>query len=126
MRDPEFLSVGQVERLHARLVASFGGTQGVRDAGAFEGAVLQPRNVFLYDGGDLFEIAAAYAFYIAQAQAFLDGNKRTGMAAALIFLEGNGITVPTATERLHDAMIGIAERRVTRVELAAVLRELVG
>lgn len=103
MRDPEFLSVGQVERLHARLVASFGGTQGVRDAGAFEGAVLQPRNVFLYDGGDLFEIAAA-----------------------LIFLEGNGITVPMATERLHDAMIGIAERRVTRVELAAVLRELVG
>lgn len=42
-------------------------------------------------------MAAAYAFHLAESQAFLDVNKRTGMAAALVFLSGNGVTVPEAS-----------------------------
>jgi hypothetical protein len=81
MSEPSFLTVAQVERLHEKLINRFGGSPGLRDRVLFESAVIQPRNVYYYGQGDLFDIAAAYAFHISEAQAFLDGNKRTGMAA---------------------------------------------
>jgi death-on-curing protein len=68
----------------------------------------------------------AYAFHLAQAQAFIDGNKRTGIGAALVFLEGSGISVPEATEELYTAMIAVAERRMDKPGLAALLRRLCG
>jgi death-on-curing family protein len=70
-----------------------GGQDGVRDPWALESAVIHPRNVFYYAQGDLFDVAAAYAFHLAESQAFLDGNKRTGIAVALVFLRLNGVTV---------------------------------
>lgn len=70
-------------------------------------------------------MAAAYAFHIAQNQPFLDGNKRTGLVAALVFLDLNGITVLDPEEKLYDAMISIAERRMDKDGLAELLRELV-
>lgn len=73
---------------------------------------------------DLAHMAAAYAFHIAQNQPFLDGNKRTGLVAALVFLDLNGITVLDPQERLYDAMIAIAERRTDKDGLAELLREL--
>jgi death-on-curing protein len=103
-----------------------GGQDGVWDPAAFESAVMQPRNVWHYAQGDLFDIAAAYAFHLAEAQAFLDGNKRTGMSAALVFLEGNDVPVPEATSELYEAMIAIAERRMGKPELATLLRRLCG
>jgi len=90
---PAFLSVEQVAALHRVALERHGGPDGLRDPAAFESAVMQPRSVWFYAQGDLFDVAAAYAFHLAEAQAFLDGNKRTGMGAALVFLEGNGITV---------------------------------
>ncbi len=83
-------------------------------------------NVHYYGGGDLFEIAAAYAFHISQAQAFLDGNKRTAVAAALLFLRANGVQGVPDQGRLYDAMIAIAERRLDKAGLATLLRELLG
>ncbi|HWL53387.1 MAG TPA: type II toxin-antitoxin system death-on-curing family toxin [Chthoniobacteraceae bacterium] len=124
MNEPLFLTAEQVERLHQKLIDCFGGLHGLRDPLLYEGAVIQPRNVYYYAQGDLFDVAAAYAFHIAQAQAFLDGNKRTGMAAALTFLELNGVTVPVGTDRLHQAMIAIAEKRMDRGQLATVFREM--
>jgi len=80
----------------------------------------------VYAGGDLFEVAAAYAFHLAESQAFVDGNKRTGMAAALTFLRLNGKTLSRHTDELYAAMIAIAARRMGRPELAALLRRLCG
>ncbi len=124
MSDPLFLTVPQVETLHRMALERHGGQDGLRDRAALESATMQPCNVWLYSQGGLFEIAAAYAFHIAEAQAFLDGNKRTGMSAALVFLEGNGIEVPVATEKLYAAMIDISERRLDKTGLAALLRTL--
>src|SRR6266404_2050871 len=73
---------------------------------------------------DLSHMAAAYAFHIAQNQPFLDGNKRTGLVAALVFLDLNGIIVLDPKERLYIAMIAIAERRMDKQGLAELLREL--
>jgi len=71
-----------------------GGLHGLRDENALESAIAAARNVYLYGGGDPYEIAAAYAYHIAESQAYLDGNKRTGAQAALIFMEGCGIDGP--------------------------------
>ena len=69
-------------------------------------------------------MATAYAFHWAEAQAFVDGNKRTGMSATLVFLEGNGSPVPEATGELYAAMIALAERRLDKAGTAALLRRL--
>ena len=124
MSEPVFLSVEDVEDLHARQLQRFGGSAGLRDRAGFEAAVFQPQNVYFYAVGDLYELAAAYAFHISQAQAFLDGNKRTAASAALAFLQLNGIPVAGGIDLLYDAMIGIAEKRVDRARLAALFRQL--
>ncbi len=91
MNQPVFLSVQQVEALHDEAICQFGGTHGIRDRATLESAIFHPQNVFFYGKADLYEIAAAYAFHLAEAQAVLDGNKRVAVAAALTFLEANGI-----------------------------------
>ncbi len=126
MNEPVFVTLEQVLRAHERSLQSHGGSPGVRDEGLFESAVNQPLSDYFYGGADLFGIAAAYAFHIAQAQAFLDGNKRTAIATALVFLEQNGVATRTETSVLYDAMIGIAERRLTKADLADVFRKLFG
>jgi death-on-curing protein len=119
-----FLTREQGEQLHRIALEQHGGQDGVRDPSGLEAAVTGPRNVHYYAGGDVFDVAAAYAFHLTQSQAFVDGNKRTGMAAALVFLRVNGATVPRATGDLHAAMIPIAERRMTTSDMAALLRRL--
>lgn len=69
-------------------------------------------------------MAAACAFHIAQNQPVVDGNKRTGLLAALVFLDLNGVVIADPEGRLYDAMIEIAERRLDKVGLAGVLRSL--
>src|SRR5262245_14028368 len=124
MSEPRFLEVRQVEQLHADSLARHGGSTGIRDFGALESAVFSAQNVYFYSGGDLYEIAAAYAFHIAEAQAFIDGNKRAAVSAALTFLEGNGIETHTSTTPLHEAMISIAKRELDKAGLAELLRTL--
>lgn len=124
MSDPVFLTLEQVKTLHRMALDRHGGQDGVRDAATLDSAVMHPCNAWLYGQGDLFDIAAAYAFHLAQAQAFVDGNKRTGIGAALVFLEGNGVSVPQATQELYEAMIAIAERRLDKPGLAALFRRL--
>lgn len=124
MSDPSFLSVALVEALHGESIARFGGTLGLRDRAGLEAAVGQPLNAFYYSRCDLFDLAAAYAFHIAQAQAFLDGNKRTAVAAALAFLEANGVETRQFSDRkIYEGMIAIAEKRLTKADLAKIFRE---
>ncbi|WP_269542053.1 type II toxin-antitoxin system death-on-curing family toxin [Cerasicoccus fimbriatus] len=124
---PVFLTTEQVERLHRRSLDLYGGQDGLRDRPLFEGSVAQAQQVFVYEEADVFGIAAAYCFHLAQAQAFVDGNKRTAVAAGLTFLNLNGIeTDRDISDRLYDAMIAIANRQLSRQELADLLRELLG
>ncbi|MDQ3802275.1 MAG: type II toxin-antitoxin system death-on-curing family toxin [Acidobacteriota bacterium] len=111
--EPDFLSVGDVIQIHDEQLAAYGGTAGVRDRALLESAVATPRASFgeAYLHEDLAHMAAAYAFHIVQNQPFVDGNKRPGLVAALVFLDLNGVTVLDPQERLYDAMIAIAERR---------------
>lgn len=125
--EPVFLTAAQVEAFHALALELYCGRDGLRDRSLFEGAVAQAQNVYWYGYGDLYDIAAAYCFHIAQAQAFLDGNKRTAVAAGLAFLKLNGVnTQMELTRPLYNALIEVAEHRLDREGLANLLRDLLG
>lgn len=124
MTEPRFLSFEQVVEIHGDAIEQFGGTLGIREHTSLESAIFHPQNVNFYGGGDLFDVAAAYAYHIAEAQAFLDGNKRAAIGSALTFLEGNAISTDAEFSLLYDAMIGIAEKRVSKSDLASLMRTL--
>lgn len=104
----------------------YGGADGIRDPALLESALAAPQASFggQYLHGDVFAMAAACAFHIAQNQPFLDGNKRTGLVAALVFLDLNGVWLEDPECRLYDAMIAMAERRLDKDGLALLLQEL--
>ena len=124
MTDPVFLDVEDVLLIHEEQLARYGGAAGVRDAGLLESGVAVPRasagGEFAHE--DLFAMAAAYAFHIAQNQPFLDGNKRTGLLAALVFLDLNGVVIDDPEGTLYEAMIAVAERRLDKAGLATAFK----
>ena len=75
---------------------------------------------------DLFEMASAYGFHIAQNHPFVDGDKRTALACALVFLELNGVSLADPDGRLYRAMIDIAAGDMDKLRLASVFRDLEG
>ncbi len=123
---PEFLTVADVLELHAEQLHRFGGADGLRDLGLLESAVAQPNagfgGVLLHPG--LFEMAAAYLYPIVCNHAFVDGDKRTGLLAALVFLDLNGIVVAHGTDALFELTLAVAEGRMTKPAVAEELRRL--
>ncbi len=94
MPEPRFLTLDEVLYLHDHSLARFGGSAGIRESGLIESALVSAENAHWYGRGGQYEIAAAYAFHLAESQAFLDGNKRTGVTAAIAFLTLNGVQFP--------------------------------
>ena len=123
MNEPRFVDRQTVDSLHRLSLEEHGGQDGVRNEHGLESALAQPQNVHAYAQGDLADMAAAYAYHIAENQPFIDGNKRTAILAALYFFEANGVNTSSLTNaELYDAMIGIAEKRVDKAGLAAIFR----
>ena len=106
MNEPIFLTLDHVLRLHRRQIEKFGGDEGVRDLGLIDSAIAQPQQSFggqyLHKG--LAEMAAAYLFHLVSNHGFVDGNKRIGAAAALVFLELNGIDTDAIDEAQLEAL----------------------
>jgi len=125
VEEPKFLTLAEVLYLHDESLARFGGMAGVGNPGLVESALGSAQNAFWYGQGGLFEIAAAYAFHIAEAQAFVDGNKRTAAVSAIMFLRNNGVPFPADDGSVYAAMIDIAEKRLDKPGLAETLRRLV-
>ncbi|MGI8481810.1 MAG: type II toxin-antitoxin system death-on-curing family toxin [Chthoniobacterales bacterium] len=120
------LSIEIVREIHAEALKQFGGLSGVRDENLLESAVLAPQSSF---GGkspyiDVFEIAAAYLFYICGNHPFLDGNKRTAMMAAIVFLRLNGIEPSPDSKAWEDLMFDVAASKLDRDATTRRLRKL--
>jgi death-on-curing protein len=124
--DPEFLLVEHVLALHRRQLERFGGGNGIRDQGLLESAVAQPQATF--DGtlvhAGLFEMAAAYLFHVVSNHPFVDGNKRTGLLAALTFLQLNGVRISHGTEALYELTMGVATSRIDKATVAIELERI--
>ena len=123
MDSPLFLTRSQVDRFHEAGLKRYGGLAGVREPGLVDSALASAQNTFFYGRGDVFDVGAAYAFHLAEAQAFNDGNKRVAAAAALVFLELNGISELPDDDTLYAAMIQIAKKELTKSGLAELLRK---
>ena len=121
---PHFLTVDDLLESHAFQITKYGGSEGVRDMGLLHSALAQPLATF--DGTplhrDLFEMAAAYLFHIVSNHPFVDGNKRVGLEAALLFLEINGVTIEATDEQLVEVVIRTARGESTKGEIAELFR----
>ena len=126
MIEPQFLAVTDVLTIHEEQIEAYGGIRGIRDEGLLESAVMMAQASFggEYLHADLFEMAAAYAFHIAENQTFLDGNKRTALVSALVFLDINGCLILDDEMKLYDAMIAIANKEMDKYDLADLLKKL--
>jgi len=102
----EYLRVIEVLAIHALVVDEFGGSDGVRDLGALEAAVFRPQTGYYEDA-----IAEAAALFesIVQNHPFLDGNKRTALAAADVHLRMNGPELAGDSMDHHTFIIGLME-----------------
>lgn len=108
-----YLTPQQVLFIHARLIATTGGEHGIRDLGLLESAVARPQATF--DGADLypdlFLKTAALMESLSQNHPFVDGNKRTAITAAAMFLQLNGYRLQTTNEELERfTMMVVGER----------------
>jgi death on curing protein len=110
MDEIDFLELSDVLQIHANQTALYGGATDIRDVKLLESAIEQARASF---GGNYlhtfpFEMAAAYLFHIVMNHPFVDGNKRTGTAAALVFLDINGVSIDAKTGDLSDLTLAVS------------------
>ena len=100
-----YLSVAQVLELH-EAVLNWGGIEGLRSEYALKSAVLQPQQgAFTSDAcPGIPQRVAAYAFFLSEAQPFMDGNKRTAAVAMLVFLELNGFEMSQADDEIAEML----------------------
>jgi death-on-curing protein len=120
------LSIEIVREIHAEVIRQFGGLNGVRDENLLASAVLAPQSSF---GGkspytDLAEVAAAYLFYICKNHPFVDGNKRTAMMAAIVFLRLNAIEPKPDSKQWEKLMLDVASGKIDRDVTTQRLRKL--
>jgi death-on-curing protein len=108
--------------IHEEMLAAHGGLQGVRDQSLLLSALARPQNLAAYGDPDVADLAAAYAAGITRNHAFIDGNKRTGLGVALVFLLDNQYELIAASGDLVITMLSVADGTMSEPELAIWLR----
>jgi death-on-curing protein len=112
-----------LEAAHLDQLREHGGLRGVRDEHALEAALARPQQKHHYaPDSDLATLAAAYAFGIAKAHPFNDGNKRIAFLAAVIFLALNGKDLEATDAEVVQAMTALAAGTFSEPALATWVR----
>lgn len=125
MESPVFLEIEEVLAIHQDQITRYGGSMGVRDMNLLESAVKAPASTFMgnFLNADLFEMAAAYLFYLVMNHPFIDGNKRVGTAAALTFLDVNGFDVENEEPAFSDMVLALIQNQANKTDVANFLRQ---
>ncbi|MCP3985376.1 MAG: type II toxin-antitoxin system death-on-curing family toxin [bacterium] len=125
MTEPLFLTLDEALGIHADQIRRYGGHPGLRDPALLQSALGMPETTFEGEflHGTLFEMAAAYLFHIARNHPFIDGNKRTALMCALVFLGLNDWRLEADTEALYGLVDGAAAGSVDKAEVAVFLRQ---
>jgi death on curing protein len=123
--EPLFLTLDEALGIHADQIRRYGGSPGLRDLGLLQSALAMPETTFEGEflHGTLFEKAAAYLFHIARNHPFVDGNKRTALMCALVFLGLNGRRLEADADALYVLVDGVAAGSVDKAEVAVFLRQ---
>jgi death-on-curing protein len=125
--EPRWLSIEAVRALHSEQIAMFGGDTGVLNPASLEAALARPQNAFVYGRTtDVAGLAAIYLVGLVRAHAFVDGNKRVGLAAGLVFLALNGRPLHVSPVELYALAMRVAMGRSREASVAAWLRQRLG
>jgi death-on-curing protein len=120
-----YLSIDQVLDLHRRQIREFGGASGIRDRGALESAVARPQATF--GGEDLYPDvvakAAALMHSLVMNHPFVDGNKRVGAHAGIVFLLVNEVEPDFSSPELTEVTLAVARGELSAEALAIWLRQ---
>lgn len=120
-----YLTAEQVLFVHYRLLSETGGEHGVRDLGMLESAIARPKATFdrqeLYR--DIFEKAAALMESLINNQPFVDGNKRTGIVCAVLFLQQNGASFSARNAELEKFTLRVASSSARHAEITRWLKK---
>jgi death-on-curing protein len=110
MAEIDFLGLDEILEIHRDQIERYGGSAGIRDMGLLQSAVAMPAAGFGEDylHNDIFEMAAAYLFHVTQNHPFVDGNKRTGAVAAVVFLDINGVELNADEDELEALVRSVA------------------
>ena len=108
--------------VHDMQLAEHGGGAGLRDKNLLESAMAKPQNLAVYGAPDAAALAAAYGYGISRNHAFVDGNKRTGLVAAELFLGLNGWQLLVTDSDCVLTMLAVASGDITEEEFAAWIR----
>jgi death on curing protein len=121
---PVFLELAEELEIHRDQIDKYGGRPGIRDIRLLQSAVAAPgsgiKDRYLHQ--DLMEMAAAYLFHIVKNHPFIDGNKRTGAVAALVFLALNGMVIDAGEDEFEALVRSVAAGRSGKSEIAGFFR----
>ena len=124
MKEPRWVPRLVVDSAHLDQLRAHGGLPGVRDENGLEAALARPQQKWHYEpDSDLATLAAAYAFGLAKAHAFNDGNKRTAFLTAMIFLGLNGKDIDATEAEVVQAMTALAAGSLSEAAMATWIRE---
>lgn len=107
------------------MIAETGGTAGLRDEALLDSALIAAENRHHYEAADVVSCAATYAYHLAHAHAFLDGNKRVAAAITEAFLETNGYELIITNEEIVALFLAIASSSLSREQVEQRLRDKV-
>lgn len=118
----QFLSLSAVLRIHALLISETGGQPGLRDRGLLASALKAAEHRYYYEQVDAVGCAAAYAYHLCMAHAFVDGNKRVAAAVTETFLLQNGYSLALDNSSVVALFLDIARGQLTRASVETTLR----
>lgn len=123
-KEPIWLTEEILFIIHAQQIERYGGVHGALDENVVLAALQRPINRWLYEkSADFADLAALYLVAFAGTQGFNDGNKRTGLACALVFLVLNSLSLEANPIELYDLMLRVATHRIGDNKAAIWLRE---
>ena len=125
MSEPVFLTLDEVLAIHSDQIRRYGGASGIRELSLLRSAIAMPETSFdgEYLHGNVFEMAAAYLYHIAANHPFLDGNKRTALMCALVFLGLNDQRLDAKHDSIYELVDGVAAGNTDKSTVAVFLRD---
>ena len=120
--NPQWIDLSVVLAIHEQQIAEHGGALGIRDLGMIESALGRPQNLILYNDPDIFDLAAAYGYGLAQNHGFIDGNKRTAYVVTRLFLILNGYDISASAVEKVITFETVGKGEIDQAALAFWLR----
>lgn len=123
--EPLSLTFAEIIEIHDYQIAHFGGSAGLRDIELLKSAIGMPSATF---GGEylhpsIIEMAAAYLYHLVENHPFVDGNKRVGAMAALVFLDLNGYGFDAPDKDFTDTVLKVASGKMLKAEITLFFRQ---